>query len=233
MLKEIEEIESLIGQIRRRYEAESTTLPPQEILSEIPELVKEIVHHLQPLLTPYEAAYYWYLFTKTIVETKRQEGVFSTRGLTTGVVWPSRATQASAVPYNVVAEILGSLEKKGVIARIGEPTRAGSAYRVYIPEQIEACRERMKASQADQQPLSQDVAGQTDYYNVKENRLSIFERDGYKCYKCGKLLTRWDATLDHILPVSRGGKNTKDNLVTCCLLCNSKRRNREVDVDGT
>jgi hypothetical protein len=232
MKKEIEQIESSIAQIRRKYEEEAKGVPPQEVLTEIPELAKEIVNYLQPLLTPYEAAYYWYLFTKTIVETKRQEGVFSTRGLTAGVVWPSRATLATRVPYNVVSEVLASLESKGVIARIGEPTRSGSAYRVFIPEQIESCRERMKAAQADQPQPLHDVEAQTDYYNIKEHRISIFERDGYTCYKCGKLLTRWDATLDHVLPVSKGGKNTKDNLITCCLLCNSRRGNREVSLDG-
>lgn len=68
-----------------------------------------------------------------------------------------------------------------------------------------------------------DPKKELDYYNVKENRLRVFERDGYKCYKCGKQLTRFSATLDHIQPVSKSGDNSYDNLVTCCLHCNSKR----------
>lgn len=232
MLNEIEKVEAAIAKIRKQYEEASAAIQTDEIVAEIPELIKEVVNYLQPLLTPYEAAYYWHLFTKTIVETKRQEGVFSIRGLCSGVVWPSRATQATDVPQKVVSEIMTSLEAKGVIVKIGEPTRAGSAYKVCIPEQIEACRERMKAAQAASKEAATKVDEQIDYYNVRENRISIYERDGYTCYKCGKLLTRWDATLDHILPVSRGGKNTKDNLSTCCLLCNSKRRNKEVELDS-
>ncbi len=230
MLNEIEKIESAVADLRKKHEEANAVAAQDEIVAEIPELVKEIVNFLQPLLTPYEAAYYWHLFTKTIIETKRQEKVFSVRSLCSGVVWPSRATQASAVPQKVVSEILASLENKGVIVRIGETTRTGTAYKVCIPEQIEACRDAMKNAKAVS-PVP-DVDEKIDYYNVQENRLSIYERDGYTCYKCGKLLTRWDATLDHILPVSRGGTNTKENLITCCLMCNSRRRNREVELDG-
>lgn len=231
MLNEIEKIEASVAKLRKQYEEASLETQTDELVAEIPEIVKEIVNYLQPLLTPYEAAYYWHLFTKTIVETKRQEGVFSIRGLCSGVIWPSRATQATAVPQKVVSEIMASLEAKSVVVKIGEPTRSGTAYRVFIPEQIEKCRERMKIVQAANAKPATDVEAQIDYYNVKENRISLFERDGYTCYKCGKLLTRWDATLDHIIPVSRDGKNTKDNLITCCLFCNSKRRNKEVELN--
>lgn len=231
MLKEIKTIEVSVANLRKQYEKAFAKIPTDELVAEIPEIVKEIIKYLQPLLTPYEAAYYWYLFTKTIVETKRQEGVFSNRGLCSGVVWPSRATQATAVPYTVVSEIMASLEAKSVIAKIGEPTRFGTAYRVFIPEQIEICRERMIAIHTPSVQSAADIETQIDYYNVKENRVSLFERDAYTCYKCGKLLTRWDATLDHIIPVSRDGKNTKDNLITCCLFCNSKRRNKEIELN--
>jgi HNH endonuclease len=231
VLNEIQKIELAISKIRKEHESSSTTTQADEIVAEIPELVKEIIAYLQPLLTPYEAAYYWHLFTKTIVENKRQEGVFSIRGLCSGVIWPSRATQATSVPQTVVSELMASLESKGVIAKIGEPTRSGTAYKIFMPEQIEICRQQMQKAQAAVADVPVDVDSQIDYYNVRANRLSLYERDGYTCYKCGKLLTRWDATLDHILPVSRGGKNTQDNLMTCCLFCNSKRRNTEIALD--
>jgi 5-methylcytosine-specific restriction endonuclease McrA len=121
------------------------------------------------------------------------------------------------------------LETKGVIVKIVETNRQGTAYKICIPEQIEICREKMKQSKAPEAAV--DIDDKIDFYNIRENRILIYERDGYACYKCGKLLTRWDATLDHILPVSRGGKNTKDNLVTCCLMCNSRRRNKEVELE--
>ena len=49
-------------------------------------------------------------------------------------------------------------------------------------------------------------------------RLVVFERDGWTCVYCGK--RTWEPTCDHVVPVSRGGSSTLDNLVTACLACN-------------
>ena len=73
-----------------------------------------------------------------------------------------------------------------------------------------------------------DIRRELDYYNVKENRLKVAERDNYKCHYCSKQLTRFTATLDHIQPVSEGGDNSYENLVTACLHCNSRRGSRPV-----
>lgn len=73
-----------------------------------------------------------------------------------------------------------------------------------------------------------DPKKEADYYNIKENRQKVFERDGYKCHYCHKQLTRFSATLDHIQPVSEGGDNSYDNLMTACLHCNSQRGSRPV-----
>jgi 5-methylcytosine-specific restriction endonuclease McrA len=65
-----------------------------------------------------------------------------------------------------------------------------------------------------------DVAKDLDYYNARENRLKVFERDACICKYCAKQLTRFTATLDHVQPVSQGGDNSIGNLVTACLHCN-------------
>jgi 5-methylcytosine-specific restriction endonuclease McrA len=49
-------------------------------------------------------------------------------------------------------------------------------------------------------------------------RLIVFERDGWVCVYCG--LRSGPLTCDHVVPVSRGGSSTFDNLVTACLACN-------------
>ena len=58
------------------------------------------------------------------------------------------------------------------------------------------------------------------------NRSNILWRDENTCQYCGKLGTSENLTLDHILPRSRGGKNTWQNLVAACKKCNQKKANR-------
>ncbi|HDP68808.1 MAG TPA: HNH endonuclease [Candidatus Marinimicrobia bacterium] len=43
------------------------------------------------------------------------------------------------------------------------------------------------------------------------------------CHYCGKRFPRDELTMDHIVPVSRGGKSTKANVVPCCKECNNTK----------
>ncbi len=43
------------------------------------------------------------------------------------------------------------------------------------------------------------------------------------CHYCGKNFPSNELTMDHIVPISRGGKSTKSNVVTCCKECNNKK----------
>lgn len=58
---------------------------------------------------------------------------------------------------------------------------------------------------------------------VPLNRRNVFIRDNYTCAYCG---SRDDLTVDHVVPKSKGGKDTWDNLVTCCISCNNKKDDR-------
>lgn len=70
-------------------------------------------------------------------------------------------------------------------------------------------------------------------------RAAVYERDGNACVYCGfkfepprvegDLLIGPAPTVDHLLPRSRGGKNTVENLVTACWSCNSTKRNKTAD----
>jgi len=61
---------------------------------------------------------------------------------------------------------------------------------------------------------------------VKFNRRNIYARDGSRCQYCGKKSPTRDLSLDHIVPRSRGGTSTWDNVVCCCLRCNVKKGGR-------
>ena len=44
------------------------------------------------------------------------------------------------------------------------------------------------------------------------------------CHYCGKMFKSSELTLDHILPVVRGGKSVKSNCVPCCKACNNDKK---------
>jgi len=56
-------------------------------------------------------------------------------------------------------------------------------------------------------------------------RFYIYGRDGYRCCKCGKSGIFNDLEIDHIMPISKGGKTHPDNLQTLCKRCNKEKSN--------
>lgn len=44
------------------------------------------------------------------------------------------------------------------------------------------------------------------------------------CYYCGQQTGPDELTMDHIVPLARGGRSSKDNLVTSCKECNNKKK---------
>ena len=57
-------------------------------------------------------------------------------------------------------------------------------------------------------------------------RKNILNRDKNRCMYCGDFFPAKALTLDHVLPRSRGGKSTWENLVACCMPCNKKKDNK-------
>lgn len=54
-----------------------------------------------------------------------------------------------------------------------------------------------------------------------EVRWQVWERDNFTCQACG---AREYLTIDHIVPVSKGGANQPDNYQTLCGSCNSRKK---------
>lgn len=73
-----------------------------------------------------------------------------------------------------------------------------------------------------------------EYERVKRN--VVFKRDMFKCYTCGcdvVMSKTWRpdmATIDHVIPISKGGGHTYANIKTMCSICNSKKSNKDVYV---
>jgi hypothetical protein len=62
---------------------------------------------------------------------------------------------------------------------------------------------------------------------TRTQRARILERDDYKCQQCG---STEHPCIDHVIPVSRGGDSSDDNLQVLCLPCNTKKGNK---IDST
>ena len=58
----------------------------------------------------------------------------------------------------------------------------------------------------------------------KISRRALFARDGWRCVYCGSAGSR--LTLDHVIPRSRGGDSSWENVVTSCAPCNLRKGNR-------
>ena len=55
---------------------------------------------------------------------------------------------------------------------------------------------------------------------------ALFARDAHLCLYCGQQFARPQLTRDHVLPLSRGGRDVWENVVSACFHCNSRKANR-------
>ena len=61
---------------------------------------------------------------------------------------------------------------------------------------------------------------------VRFSKSNLYLRDVYKCCYCEKRFPKRQLTMDHVLPISRGGKTSWENIVTACGDCNSRKGNK-------
>ena len=234
MQEKIEKIRALLSELEQGVQSDAAT-ETMRVFSglELPDIVRDIVDFLMPNLSPYEAAFYWYLFRHSVVETGTQLLRISTRRMQNGVISSAytygksggKEAGSAKLSEQKARDTLLGLEEFGAIRKEGEANREGTLYRVLLPEEIPTCQVARAERDKSDTPSSA-TESEVDYYNVRENRLKVYERDSYKCQHCGKQLTRFTATLDHLKAVAHGGDNSFGNLVTSCLGCNSKKNSR-------
>jgi len=61
---------------------------------------------------------------------------------------------------------------------------------------------------------------------VRFSKNNVYLRDLYTCLYCEQHVSRSMATLDHVIPLSLGGKTTWENIATACNKCNGIKANR-------
>ncbi len=62
---------------------------------------------------------------------------------------------------------------------------------------------------------------------------ALFRRDSNTCMYCGDQFAVKNLTRDHVKPVSRGGLNTWENVVSACVSCNTRKGNHTLDEMGS
>jgi len=170
--------------------------------------IEQFVDYLLPELTPYETSLYFYLLCNSFVKNGSTEIRVGKRTIAAGYGKGSRGEKTN---YAHVSKILKGLEQKGCI-EVGDTNRDGTLYIVILPKDIPLVAEKIASL------LPQDT--KEDYFTDPNKRREIFERDRWICQYCGEKVTQENVTLDHFIPQSKGGKSSKDNLKTCCLISN-------------
>ena len=83
-----------------------------------------------------------------------------------------------------------------------------------------------------QKYCSEKCSSEQQEANNKGDQWVIFNRDGFACVYCGRHTDEVELRCDHIIPVSAGGVDTADNLVTACDRCNASKHNSPLSPEG-
>lgn len=81
-------------------------------------------------------------------------------------------------------------------------------------------------------PPTEFYADSNYYYEEKSKAQELrnsqwwkIKRSEGRCYYCGQKFDPEELTMDHLLPLSQGGRSEKANIVPCCKDCNNKKKN--------
>jgi hypothetical protein len=174
------------------------------------EKFKQLIDLLRPKMGPYEFLFYLFLFRHSVLE-----GTNTIRmGKRTIAEKLGKGSKGKSTNYQHVTEVLKKLSEFGLL-KIGDTDRSGTEYTIIVPDFSDHG--------------SAETRGKADYFRDPELRKTIFERDSWKCAYCGETVGPKNSTLDHFVPQSKGGEDSKENLRTACLLCNSIKTGRSFE----
>lgn len=172
-------------------------------------VVEQFIDLLMPELTPYEANLYMLLLRDSFLRNGALTMRVGKMKLAGKIGKGARTGEDISIKQ--VSRSINGLEEKGVI-KVGDTNRDGTLYTILLPEEIPLVKEKLSIVQEPEEE---------DYFTNPEKRKEIFKRDKYICFYCGEKVTPESSTLDHLVPQSKDGKHTKENLKTSCLVCNS------------
>jgi hypothetical protein len=167
---------------------------------------------LAPKLDTYEQAIYLYIF--------RHGRLLGLSEVTIGFKSARRkiaqgtGTSGSSISEHAVQKKLRGLEQKGCL-KVLASERTGTRVRLFLPSEIPGLVP----------PASSDAPEDIetiDFFEVRDNRALIFERENNECFYCQCKLTEMNRLIEHV--VSRPeGNNSYRNVVAACRSCNNKK----------
>lgn len=60
---------------------------------------------------------------------------------------------------------------------------------------------------------------------TKDEKEKILKKTGFRCGHCGMKLEHFNATVEHMIPISKGGLNDEYNMIALCETCNQSKSN--------
>ena len=143
------------------------------------------------------------------------------------IAWLARGARLSTNPARWAVR---RLIAHGAL-RLVERSKAGHLVEVLLPDEIRACSPRRatrpgKIGRRAARPLPRCLDFEVDFLKSRALRHAIHVRERGRCFYCLRRLTPVSRCLDHVVPRVSFGSNSYRNLVSCCLQCNSQKRDR-------
>ncbi|HET8923758.1 MAG TPA: HNH endonuclease [Candidatus Acidoferrum sp.] len=172
-------------------------------------------------LTVKERAVYSYLLRHSLVVGK-QRLQFAVSAL----------ARALGISAGLARRAVRRLDELGVLRVLKRSNKTGHLVAMRMPEQIRAVRWRkngaslnMGATGTTGEPRVATLEA-TDFWKTRALRKAIHDRERGACFYCLRRTPANVQCLDHVVPLVRFGRNSYRNLVSCCMECNARKRDR-------
>jgi hypothetical protein len=112
------------------------------------------------------------------------------------------------------------------VFRLLHRSSQGHVIEVRLPDEIPAVRGHRISAGGPAGLPSGATLDDLDFLHTRARRQAIHAREGGVCFYCLRRIPRGARSLDHVVPRVESGRNSYRNLVSCCLECNSRKRQR-------
>ena len=181
---------------------------------------EDLAHRLG--LNVIERAVYSYLLRHTRLEGKLRERF--TIGEVALQLRISRAPVRNALRRPAYLRVFRLVERSygGYLVEVRLPTEVRGIGRksARIPSKL-----RTSSAKAGRPKGAIDIE-QVNFLNTTARRQAIHAREGGRCFYCRRRVPAGSRCLDHVVPQARFGQNSYRNLVSCCVECNWRKKDR-------